>query len=131
MIAVVRLRLAEWMGMVVLALALALLGFAHHLPSERDLAAQEAYALTGMHVHICGEDGDSDQAKPDCPLCHIASSANLDRATPVAVRADQRVIAKIESSVRSRRIHIVLDLSRPSRGPPVAQMPNAGRAIPV
>jgi hypothetical protein len=103
----------------VLALALAMAGFARPVP-DAALSALEAFALAGGDIAaLCGDtDGDGRADHDGCPACHVAGAALL----PVAGRVPNALDLRFGEAATAPRARVAtpgrIDPAHRLRAPP-------------
>lgn len=107
--------------LVTLTLSLVATGFAHRIPTASDTLLQSYLLAGGDLAELCADDnGDGMPDHGDCPVCHIAATADLPDAGLTVFDADLVFVAKVVAPRESRALRTVLDPARGMRAPPLA-----------
>lgn len=121
MIGILRQRISGFALLLVLALALVTLGFAHRMPAPADAALAAYIQLGGDVSDLCGTDldGDGQADRADCPACHIAANALPPNAALTRRDAELILVATVIAPRQNRAVRPVLDPARGLRAPPL------------
>lgn len=104
---------------LVLALCLALVGFAHHVPTAR-AAQAEAILLSGHSLSdICGDAAGEDHSGTHCPACQLTGGAILPDPAGAVQDAGWHLVAEITAPRENRVALRVRDPARGTRAPPL------------
>lgn len=107
--------------LVTMTLSLVATGFAHRVPTASDSLLQSYLLAGGDLTELCADaNGDGIPDHGDCPVCHIAATADLPDAGMTVLDADLAFVAKVVAPRESRALRAVLDPARGLRAPPLA-----------
>ncbi|WP_151719044.1 DUF2946 family protein [Gemmobacter serpentinus] len=109
---------------MILAVSMAGLGYAHKVPSAQEQAQQQAMAVFAMAgvtmADFCGDNNGDGLPDEHCPACRLVDATLLPPQIVALRDADQRLVATITAPMENLRVQPVFDPARASRGPPLA-----------